>query len=111
MSGEAFKKYAYSLIYFLGCGFLFSLITFLAKAVLIMFGTNEGIIDPLIGAAGGNAVASWILQVFYPVSCIFILSQVDKVTQLSAGIATRITGAKEGFLVSVEKSSASSSSK
>jgi hypothetical protein len=100
MSGEAFKKYVYNLLYYIGCGFLFTLLGYGARVILIM-GNSQGdnIAQPLtqlVGSVPGGAnIISWI----YPIICVFILWYGDKIPGIASGFAAQISGAKNvGFL-------------
>jgi len=99
MSGDAFKRYAYNLIYYISAGFLFSLLSYATRAVLIL-NTNsspDSLAQPLQELAGGLTGAVGMLNFFYPIIAIFFLFQAKKVTQVASNVAARISGSKEGF--------------
>lgn len=99
MSGDAFKRYAYNLIYYVTAGFLFSLLSYGARAVLILnFSTDaSNLSQPLQELAGNITGASSMLNFFYPLVAIFLLFQAKKVTQIATSFAARISGSKEGL--------------
>lgn len=98
MSGDAFKKYAYNLIYYMSAGFLFSLLSYGARAVLILNFSPSGsnLAQPLQELAGSLTGSTALLNFFYPIVAVFLLFQAKKVTQIATSFAARISGSKEG---------------
>jgi hypothetical protein len=113
MSGDAFKRYAYNLIYYISAGFLLSLLSYGARAVLILNFASDGssLSAPLQELAGGITGSVGMLNFFYPYITIFILWQAKKVTQIAGNFAARISGSKEGFGMLAPVSSGGGSSK
>jgi hypothetical protein len=111
MSGNAFKKYAYQLVYFIASGFIFALILYATNAIIAIGLPNfnsdiknptfdgagqAGVGGAIVGAAGG--FFSGILQFFFfPIIAIMILDQATKVHGLASSFASRVTGVNEGF--------------
>lgn len=106
MSGNAFKKYAYQLVYFIASGFIFALILYSTNAIIAMGiptnltnpgpGSNAGIGSALI-SAGGQAVSGILGFFFYPIIAIMVLDQATRVHGLASSFASRVTGVNEGF--------------
>lgn len=101
LSGSAFRRYAYNLIYYISAGFLFSLLSYGTRAVLIIGLENNGgggglvaqeLRNVAVNIAGGGAAFSF----FFPIVAVFILWNARQVTQIASSFAARFSGAKEG---------------
>jgi len=107
MSGNAFKKYAYQLVYFIASGFIFALILYSTSAIIaaalplpreLQSGTpgTEGIGQAITGIAGNFFPG--IFNIFFtPIIAIIILDQATKVHGLAASFASKVTGVNEGL--------------
>lgn len=102
MSGSAFRRYAYNLIYYISAGFLFSLISYGTRAVLIIGiesgnGAGGGLVaqdlrDLTVNIAGAGAAFTF----FFPIVAVFILWNARRVTQIASSFAARFSGSREG---------------